>query len=408
MLTTGLARFWIERRIAWRFMVENPLQTLLISIAIAVGTAVIIFITTLMNGLQQNTINKTLGSQPHIKLEASRLYNRVPAQAQNTVVLQLETMRAQPLQRIENWQALVVDLDGVSELTAVSPVVTGPALVQKGRATASVIVNGIEPLRYQEIVDLPGHIVSGGFRLGSEDVLVGSELAQDLGLQLGDKLRLQAGDGRNILLRVSGIFTMGIQELDTRQLYVDLKQAQTLLNLSGGITALDIKISDIFTAREWGDRLQRLTGLYMKNWMDNNTQLLNALRSQKMTTQMIRAFVGLAVGLGIASVLAVSVVQRTREVGILRAMGSTREQILRVFLIQGAMLGAMGAVFGMAGGYGLVHLFNNFGSRLFFVSVQTEVTITALFIAIGSGVLAAALPARRASRYDPAEAIRYV
>ena len=158
MLTTGLARFWIERRIAWRFMVENPLQTLLISIAIAVGTAVIIFITTLMNGLQQNTINKTLGSQPHIKLEASRLYNRVPAQAQNTVVLQLETMRAQPLQRIENWQALVVDLDGVSELTAVSPVVTGPALVQKGRATASVIVNGIEPLRYQEIVDLPGHI----------------------------------------------------------------------------------------------------------------------------------------------------------------------------------------------------------------------------------------------------------
>lgn len=402
-----LTRFWIERRIAWRFMVENPLQTLLISIAIAVGTAVIIFITTLMNGLQQNTINKTLGSQSHVKLEATRLYNRTPS-ASGQQILRLETMRAQPLQRIDSWQGLVTDLDAITELTAVSPVVSGPALVQKGRATASVIVNGIDPQRYQKIVDLPGHMVQGRFQVGSEDVLVGSELARDLGLQTGDKLRLQAGDGRTTLLQVAGIFTMGVQELDTRQLYVGLKQAQTLLNLSGGITALDLKIRDIFSARDWGSRLERLTGLHVKNWMDNNTQLLNALRSQSMTTRMIRTFVGLTVALGIASVLAVSVVQRTREVGILRAMGSTREQILRVFLTQGAMLGAMGAIFGLAGGYALVHLFNNFGSRLFFVSVQTEVAITALLIAIGSGVVAAALPARRASRYDPAEAIRYV
>ena len=401
-----IARFWIERRIAWRFMVENPLQTLLISIAIAVGTAVIIFITTLMSGLQQNTIRKTLGSQPHIRLEATRLYNRTPVQSQQ--VLLLEPMRAQPLQRIDNWQSLMADLDTISELVAISPVVSGPALVQKGRATASVIVNGIDPQRYQNIVDLPGHMMRGSFQVDSEDVLVGSELARDLGLQVGDKLQLQAGDSRTALVRVSGIFTMGVQELDTRQLYVGLKQAQTLLNLSGGITALDLKIHDIFAAREWGGRLERLTGLHVKNWMDNNSQLLNALRSQRMTTQMIRGFVGLAVGLGIASVLAVSVVQRTREVGILRAMGSTREQILRVFLAQGAMLGAMGAVFGVAGGYGLIHLFNNFGSRLFYVSVQAEVIITALLIAVGSGVLAAALPARRASRYDPAEAIRYV
>lgn len=401
-----IARFWIERRIAWRFMVENPLQTLLISIAIAVGTAVIIFITTLMSGLQQNTIRKTLGSQPHIRLEATRLYNRTPVQ--NQQVLLLETMRAQPLQRIDNWQSLMADLDTISELVAISPVVSGPALVQKGRATASVIVNGIDPQRYQNIVDLPGHMMRGSFQVDSEDVLVGSELARDLGLQVGDKLQLQAGDSRTALVRVRGIFTMGVQELDTRQLYVGLKQAQTLLNLSGGITALDLKIHDIFAAREWGGRLERLTGLHVKNWMDNNSQLLNALRSQRMTTQMIRGFVGLAVGLGIASVLAVSVVQRTREVGILRAMGSTREQILRVFLAQGAMLGAMGAVFGVAGGYGLIHLFNNFGSRLFYVSVQAEVIITALLIAVGSGVLAAALPARRASRYDPAEAIRYV
>ena len=403
-----LARFWIERRIAWRFMIENPMQTMLICIAIAVGTAVIIFITTLMNGLQKNTINKTLGSQPHIRLEAARMYNRTPAVAPGQQALLLESMRAQPLQRIDSWQALMGDLDAMAVLPAVSPVVSGPALAQKGRATASVMVNGIDPQRYQKIVNLPENMVAGSFHLGSTDVLLGSELALELGLQAGDKLRLQAGTGRTALVRVSGIFTMGVQELDSRQLYVDLKQAQTLLNLSGGITALEVKVVDIFTARDWAARLQRLTGLHVKNWMDNNSQLLDALRSQSMTTKMIRGFVGLSVGLGIASVLAVSVVQRTREVGILRAMGSSREQILRVFLTQGALLGAIGALFGMAGGYGLVYLFNSSSTRLFEIVVLPEVTGSALFIAIGSGVLAAALPARRASRYDPAEAIRYV
>lgn len=402
------ARLWIEQRIAWRFMAENPLQTLLISIAIAVGTAVIIFITTLMNGLQQNTINKTLGSQAHVKLESARLYNRVPSLAQGQQRIIYETQRAQPLQRIDSWQAVLQALDEIPSLTAVSPIVSGPALVQRGRATASVIINGIDAQRYQKIVNLPEHMQQGHYQVNSLDALIGSELAKDLGLQAGDKLRIQAADGRTALLRVSGVFSMGVQELDSRQIYIDLKQAQTLLNLVGGITALDVKIEDIFTAREWGARLARLTGLHEKNWMDNNSQLLNALRSQKMTTQMIRLFVGLAVALGIASVMAVSVVQRTREVGILRAMGSTREQILRVFLIQGAMLGAIGAVFGMAGGYGLVRLFNGFGERLFYVVVEPEVITTALLIAVCAGVLAAALPARRASRYDPAEAIRYV
>ncbi|MBS7326460.1 MAG: ABC transporter permease [Thiopseudomonas sp.] len=408
MIDTLLARLWIERRIAWRFLAENPLQGLLIGIAIAVGTAVIIFITSIMHGLQQNTINKTLGSQAHIKLEAARLYNRLPQTLAASRPLLLETPRSQPLRRIDSWQLLVQELDRVEGLTAVSPLVSGPALVQRGRATASVVVNGIDPERYRKIVNLPQHMEQGNYRIQSEDALIGSELAQDLGVQPGDTLSLLAGDGRSARVRIAGIFSMGIQELDSRQLYVDLKQAQTLLNLAGGVTVLEVRIGEIFTARDWAARLARLTGLYSRNWMDNNSQLLNALRSQSMTTQMIRTFVGLVVALGIASVLAVSVVQRTREVGILRAMGSSREQILRVFLLQGAMLGAIGAVFGMLGGYGLVHLFNNLGSRLFYVAVQPEVTLAALLTAIGAGVVAAALPARRASRYDPAVAIRYV
>src|SRR5690554_3761229 len=125
MIDTLLARLWIERRIAWRFLAENPLQGLLIGIAIAVGTAVIIFITSIMHGLQQNTINKTLGSQAHIKLEAARLYNRLPQTLAASRPLLLETPRSQPLRRIDSWQLLVQELDRVEGLTAVSPLVSG-------------------------------------------------------------------------------------------------------------------------------------------------------------------------------------------------------------------------------------------------------------------------------------------
>ncbi|HAW62876.1 MAG TPA: hypothetical protein DCX26_11255, partial [Pseudomonas sp.] len=145
-----------------------------------------------------------------------------------------------------------------------------------------------------------------------------------------------------------------------------------------------------------------------ESWMETNGQLLNALSSQSMTTEMIRVFVGISVAFGIASVLAVSVVQRTREIGILRAMGSPRGQILRVFLLQGGVLGLFGSACGGAVGWGLVQVFNIAGPRLFEIPVDPTLVPLAMLVATITGVLAAAMPARRAARYDPAVAIRYV
>ena len=127
-----------------------------------------------------------------------------------------------------------------------------------------------------------------------------------------------------------------------------------------------------------------------------------------MTTQMIRIFVAMSVVFGIASVLAVSVVQRTREIGILRAMGSTQQQILRVFLLQGGLLGLAGSLLGVLVGYSLVQVFNGFEERLFVIRLEPSMLVSAIVIATAAGVLAAVVPARRAARYDPAVAIRYV
>ena len=135
---------------------------------------------------------------------------------------------------------------------------------------------------------------------------------------------------------------------------------------------------------------------------------MNALTAQSLSTNMIIVFVAISVAFGIASVLSVSVVQRTREIGILRATGATRAQILRVFLIQGAVLGLLGSVMGIAASYGLVWVFNTFGPGLFYIPVPPGLVAATLLLATLTGVLAAAVPSRRAARLDPVEAIRYV
>ena len=403
-----LDALWIEWKIALRFLADNRMQTLLIIVGIAVGSAVIVFITALITGLQANVVERTLGTQAHIRILPLDEVNRVAADPHGALTLLLESPRAQRLRSIDNWQDVRDVLDEQPHLLAVSPLVSGPALARRGVARASVALMGVDPERYQRIIPISRDLIAGRFDVGAGHAVIGSELAEDLGLGVGDKLRLDAGEGREAIVSITGIFELGVRELDSRYVYLDLKQTQTLLDLPGGVTVIDTTVREIFQAEAIATRLARLTGLQAESWMATNGQLLNALTSQSMTTQMIRIFVGLSVAFGIASVLAVSVVQRTREIGILRAMGSPRRQILRVFLIQGGLLGLAGSAFGGLVGWSLVQVFNIFGPKLFIIPVDPSLVPIAMLVATVTGVLAAAVPARRAARYDPAVAIRYV
>ena len=399
---------WAEWTIATRFLREGKSQSTLILVGIAVGVAVIVFLTALITGLQENIIERTLGTQAHIRIVPTEEKNIVlPAPAGSTQLV-LETRRAQRLRSINNWQQVLGVLDALGPVTAASPVISGPAFARRGEAIESVALVGIDAERYQRIIPISEDIVAGRFRIGAGDTVIGSQLAEDLGLGVGDKLRLDGGQGRETVVNVAGIFELGVRELDSRYVYLDMKQAQSLLDLPGAATVIDVTVDDIFAAEAVAGRIARLTGVKAESWMETNAQLMNALRSQSLSTQMISVFVALSVALGIASVLSVSVVQRTREIGILRAMGTTRAQMLRVFLVQGGLFGLAGSVVGALAGYGLVGAFNTFGPKLFFIPVNPWLPVFAALLATVTGIVAAAVPARRASRLDPVEAIRHV
>lgn len=397
---------WIEASIALRFLRQGRTQSLLILVGISVGVAVIVFVTALISGLQANVIDRTLGTQAHIRVEAPREVNRIARAGDGVLQLVLEDPRPQSLRPIDNWLQVRDVLDRLPGITAVSPLVSGPAFGRRGDAVESVALVGIDPPRYLRVIPLDAHMVEGQLRVGSGNVLVGRILADDLGLRLGGKLRLEAGDGRDAIVTIAGIFELGVRDLDSRYVYTDLKQAQSLLALPGGVTVIDLTVEKLFEADQLAARVRGLTGLQAESWMESNAQLMNALSSQSLSTRMISFFVAMSVALGIASVLAVSVAQRTREIGILRAMGTRRRQLLRVFLVQGAVLGLIGSAIGALAGLGLVWVFNRFGPGLFVIPLPPALIPAAMAIATIAGMGAALAPAWRASRLDPVEAIR--
>jgi lipoprotein-releasing system permease protein len=396
---------WVEWTLAVRFLREGRTQSILILAGIAIGVAVIVFLSALISGLQANLIDRTLGTQAHIKLQAPLQRNHVLPAAAGTATLVLETPRPQPLRSINNWQQLRDTLDTQPGITAVSPVISGPALARRGDAVESVALLGIDAPRYLRIVPLEQSLVQGQFRVDAGQVVIGSELARDLGASRGDTLRLDTGQDNDTLLTIAGIFELGVSELDARHVYMDLRQAQALLGLPGGITVIDLRVDELFAADVIAARLGRLTGQRSESWMQSNAQLMNALNAQSQSTNMISFFVAVSVAFGIASVLSVSVVQRTGQIGILRAMGTTRRQMLTVFLIQGALYGLAGSLLGGLAGYSMLWAFNTFGPGLFAVPLSASLLAWATLLATVTGMLAATAPARRAAALDPVEAI---
>jgi lipoprotein-releasing system permease protein len=398
--------------LALRFLREGRMQSVLIVAGVSVGVAVMVFLSALLGGLQESLVAQTLGTQAHVVVrppdEAARPLRRDGAAV--AVAARVE-QTAQRARSIVGWQQVVAGLAATPGVTAVSPVVSGPAVALRGNANRAVVLYGVDPDRFAAIYPVRARMVAGRFEPTGTSCVIGRELAADLGVAVGDRVRLVATGGVGDVYLVAGVFDLGNREVNRRWVVVATRGAQTMLDLVGGVSSVELRVRDIFAADAVAADVAARTGLVADSWMKTNAQLLVALRSQASSSQMIQFFVILAVAMGIASVLVVSVVQKRREIGILRAMGTSRRTVLWVFLLQGALVGLAGSAIGTALGAGLGALFaslarNADGSPTFPITVGLALVARSAGIALATGVLAAALPARSAARLDPAVAIR--
>lgn len=395
--------------VSLRYLREGRMQTLLILAGVTGGVAVIIFLTTLISQLQASIIDKTLGSQAHIVLKSPKAANRTTLPSNQTAAI--IQPRAQVLKSIDQWAAVAALTRQTPGVLAASPMLSGAGFAVRGDANQPIAMMGIDPQAYQRIVRMDKYLQSGRFDPSGTNAVIGSELAKDLGVVPGDKIRLVTMEGRSDTFSVVGIFDIGNRDLNRRWVFTSISVAQTLLDLPGGVTQIDLRVANLFDAQAIAQTLQLRTGLNVESWMQTNAQLLSALNSQSMSNNLIRGFVTLIVAVGIASVLVVSVVQKQKEIGILRAMGASPRRIMAVFLLQGGFYGLVGSALGSALSLGLLQFFakitrNADGSALVSPDLDTSVVIGACLLALVVGLLAAALPARRAARLDPVQAIR--
>jgi lipoprotein-releasing system permease protein len=275
-----------------------------------------------------------------------------------------------------------------------------------------VSVIGVAPGDLAAIADIPAAIVDGESALPADGVLIGSRLARDLGLRVGQVVRLQSDRGRARSFRIGGIFTLGIASADRQSVYMNFTAARALFDLPSGISRIEIKVAPATAAEAIAARLRRATGLKATPWTQDNGQLFEALSAQQRTGFIIKAASLVTIIVGVASAMLLSIQRRQGEIGIMRAMGASKQLVVSIFVLEGTLIGFFGALMG-AGAAWLVLLplptvaeimASNESGGLPIDRAQGDYLL-ALTLTTLAAALASILPARRAAQIDPVEAI---
>ena len=396
-------------KVARRYLLSNPSQTLLLIAGVALGVTVFIFITALIAGLAVRLTDQVTGDSAHVSLAPPTRVARVlngpdlPVEA----VVQVSTFQRK---QIRDWPTIVELLRANPSVSAISPQITGSAFLVRSEAVSPVSVIGIEPQGIDAISQITPKIVSGDGDLGADGLLIGARMAEDLGLGAGQSILLRTDRGVERQLTVRGVFRTGLQSLDERVAFLSLQTARPLFVLPEGVTNIEVKLKDPQDARAVARFLGEATGLRATPWQEKNLSLEDALLAQGRTGTMIQVFSLISIVIGVASALVLSAYRRRSEVGIMRAFGTPGSFIVWVFVLQGLLIGLIGALIGCISGYGLCVWLQSVtgpdGAAALPIAPERGGYVAALVLTTLGAVVASILPARSAAKVDPLEAIQ--
>lgn len=388
----------------------------LISIAgVMVGVTALIVVIAVMNGFKEDLRDKILGVTSHVVI--SRFDGN-----------------------ISKYQEVRAKVGEVSGVNAATPFIYTQVMISSRKAISGAVLRGIEPKTASKVINLPKNMRAGSLEeLEAESkpegmrstpgIILGNELARNIGALRGEPVTVISPLGRLTPLgrvprsqtfRVAGIFDSGMYEYDSTIAYVSLWAAQRFLGIGDRVTGIEVRVDDIYEA----DRVARAIGkaldgypYWSRDWMRMNKNLFSALKLEKIVMFIILTLIILVAAFNIVGTLIMVVIEKTRDIAILKSMGATRRSIMKIFMIEGAVIGLVGTLLGLLGGYTLCTLlatykFIELPSDVYYIStlpVQMNPLDVAL-IAVAAIVItlaASVYPAWQASRFDPAEAIRY-
>ena len=410
-------RIRFEAQVAARHLLSGGGQTLLTVSAVAAGVIIVIFITSLIFGLQERLTELLTDAIPHVTVTVEepkpRPLSKVPGAPAGTSSTNIE-QQAPQLKFIDNYPAVVETIRRLPNVREVAPVVSGQAFVSKGANPVGVAVVGSDPELQDRITPVTKDLISGKYLgLGSDEIVIDSELAKDLNVTSGERVRVTSGTGASDSFTVAGIYSRG---QGRGSAYVTLRTGQSLFGFGSTVNAIQVKLIDIYDADSVADRIMALVPYQAKSWTREFPQFLSSLQVQTASAYLISGFSLIASGFAIAAVLIVSVLQKSKQIGILKSMGARRRQILTLFILEGFGVAVIGSALGAIVGAVIVLVLSIFKQpvtrvgqapeQLFPVRIIPFYIGLAIAAAIVSTVLAAVLPARRAAKMNPVDVMR--
>jgi len=379
-------------RIAWRFLSSNKGQTFLITLGIAIGISVQIFIGSLIEGLQISLLDTTIGRSSHITIAA-----------------------AEKNEPFDDYEAVLDQLKG--DASKITPTLTGGAFIKTDDKTNQILLRGFELASANEIYRFDEALLDGGSlpKAETNQVLMGKTLSEDYGISIGDTLEILSPAGTLTEVEVVGFFDLEVAAINASWVISGLDLARSVFAFDENqITAIEIQIDEPFDAdliaAEMKGTINR-DDLAFDNWKAQNEALLSGLSGQSTSSLMIQVFVVISVVLGIASVLAISVLQKSRQIGILKAMGINDRTSSLVFLFQGFLLGILGGLLGILFGLGLLVVFSKFalnpdGTPVVPIFINYSFMALSGLIAVVSSTFASIIPALKSRKLSPIEVIK--
>lgn len=381
----------------------------LISIGgVSVGVMALLVVLSVMSGFHEDLQKKILGVNAHV------------------VVLNYRGM-------MPEYRDVIKKTKNDTDVLSSAPFVLGQVMVSSGRRAQGVFLRGIDPeieLQTTEIGQFMKEGELGGLapKEGVPGIIIGRELSSSIGVFKGDLVTILSPVGKIGPLgmlpkvrqfRVAGIFEVGMFEYDSNLVLTDVKEAQDFFDMGDAVTGVQLKLADIYKASVVRERVQKILGfpLYTKDWMQMNRNLFSALKLEKFAMFIILILIILVASFNIVSTLIMNVIEKKREIAILKAMGATDRGVMNIFMIQGLFIGVLGTIIGVAGGYLLCYVLNTYQiiklpADVYYLShlpVKTKLTdfLVVSLSAVTISFLSTIYPAWQAARINPVEPLRY-